>query len=673
MEDWKSTDSRPRPVRPPTLWRERGNKAARFGLMLLATLILVKTWLDLASVEKVQGPDPNSNPDPVSSSEPFSWDQILPSEKLQYHDCDDGFQCARLEVPMDYEAKDPKARKFTLAIAKLPAKVPISDPRYGGAVLINPGGPGGRGTLQAFLSGRNLQTIVDAENEPGLDSGSESASDKYFDIIGFDPRGVGYTTPALTCFPDSVSQRNWELQVEAEGMLGSSPDALKRIWQRTQALNLGCSVYEMNAAYENDSMMAYVNTPLVARDMLTIVERHGEWRENEGGKAQQAFDESNGYDHTRAIVKRTVWRRNQEVLLYWGRSYGTVLGTTFAALFPDRVSRAVLDGVVNMDMFYKGGGPNPIRDADAIFDRFGLYCDAVGPDECPFYVDGGPDAIKAAYWALEAQTLNASIPVMASSSRGPEVISWTDLKNILRVAIYQPLLAFPVLAEKVGALAQGDAVPMADFKHRQHFSACPSNECSIAGPWSSQCTQNLDNSLYAMSAILCTDAEHLANFTLDSFTEFWQELNKDSKALGDYWAQMQLACAGWKTRAKHPYQGPWGGITAYPMLFVSNTLDPVTPLHSGQHMSRQFPGSVLLQQDSEGHTTLAAPSLCVAKEIRNYFQNGNLPEAGTLCLADLKPLVGRVGRMPIVGQATTLADRELLQALIREVELGYLP
>ncbi|KAJ5280460.1 hypothetical protein N7478_005832 [Penicillium angulare] len=657
MQDWKSTDPRPLPARPPTLWREGCNKAARFGLMLLATLILVKSWLDLASVEKVQGPDP----DPVSSSEPFSWDQILPSEKLEYHNCDGEFQCARLEVPMDYEAKDPKARKFTLAIAKLPAKVPISDPRYGGAVLINPGGPGGRGTLQAFLSGRNLQTIVDAEIDPGLDPGSESesASDKYFDIIGFDPRGVGYTTPALTCFPDSVSQRNWELQVEAEGMLGSSPDALKKSWQRTQALNLGCSVYEMNAAHEDDSMMAYVNTPLVARDMLTIVERHGEWRENEGGKAQQAFDESNGYDHTRAIVKRTVWHRNEELLLYWGRSYGTVLGTTFAALFPDRVSRAVLDGVVNMDMFYKGEGPNAIVDADAIFDRFGLYCDAVGPDGCPFYVDGGPNAIKAAYWALEAQTLNASIPVMASSSRGPEVISWTDLKNILRVAVYQPLLAFPVLAEKVGALAQGNGVPMADFKHRQHFGACPSNECSIAGPWSSQCTQNLDNSLYAMSAILCTDAEHLANFTLESFTEFWQGLKKDSKALGDYWAQMQLACAGWKTRAKYPFQG----ILAQ---------HPRSPLIA-QHMSRQFPGSVLLQQDSEGHTTLAAPSLCVAKEIRNYFQNGNLPQAGTLCLADLKPLVGRVGQVPIVGQATTLADRELLQALIREVELGYLP
>lgn len=388
--------------------------------------------------------------------------------------------------------------------------------------------------------------------------------DKYFDIIGFDPRGVGSTTPALTCFPDPLSQRNWELQVEAEGMIGSGAEALKRSWQRTQALNLGCSVYEMGSEFgsvaQNESMMNYVNTPLVARDMLTLVERHGEWRGKVGLEAQTVHDERHGYDATRAIVERTAWRKDEEPFLYWGRSYGTVLGTTFAALFPDRVSRAVLDGVVNLDMYYTGKGRSAITDADAIFDQFGVYCDAVGPGSCPLYVTGGPDAIKSAYWELEEQLLNASIPVMAATNRGPEVITWTDLKAILRIAVYQPLLAFPVLAEKVGALIAGDPIPMADFKHGRHFGACPSGECSVAGPWSSSCTVGMDNSLYAMSAILCTDAEYLAEHTMESFTEMWRGLKHDSQTLGDYWAQMELACAGWKARAKYPFNGeelPW--------------------------------------------------------------------------------------------------------------------
>ena len=58
---------------------------------------------------------------------------------LKYNDCGDGFECARLKVPMDYNSTGGKGRKFSLAIVRIPAKVPVSGPRYGGAVLINPG------------------------------------------------------------------------------------------------------------------------------------------------------------------------------------------------------------------------------------------------------------------------------------------------------------------------------------------------------------------------------------------------------------------------------------------------------------------------------------------------------------------------------------------------------
>jgi pimeloyl-ACP methyl ester carboxylesterase len=519
----------------------------------------------------------------VVSAALFSWEDIPPSESLVYRDCGDGFQCARLEVPMDYNRTDSDSRKFTLAVVRLPAKVPVGDPRYGGAVLINPGelvyasesepvliflgGPGGSGTLQAFLSGRNLQTIVDAESDP-IFPASENG-DKYFDIIGFDPRGVGSTTPAITCFPDPISQRNWELQVATEGMLGSGPESLLKNWQRTQALNSGCSVWEMTSAHqENDPMMNYVSTPLVARDMVTIIERHGEWREKEGLKAQVAYDRSHGPDESRAILRRTQWRVDEESFLYWGRSYGTVLGATFAALFPHRVRRAVLDGVVNIDKYYGDRGPNPVVDADAIFNRFGLYCNAVGPNDCPFFVEGGPQAILDAYWALEEQVRNMSIPVMASSTRGPEVVTWTDMRAMLRVAVYQPLLAFHVLAYHMSELAKGNPVTMADFKHRSHFSACPSGECSIAGPWSRECSRGQDNTLYASAAILCTDAEYMTHLSIEEFQDTWAKLKADSGVLGDYWAQLQLACVGWKAKAKYKFTGMILGRTSLTIILI---------------------------------------------------------------------------------------------------------
>lgn len=340
-------------------------------------------------------------------------------------------------------------------------------------------------------------------------------------------------------------------------MLGSGPDSLCRNWQYALALNEGCSVYEMAAteAEMNQTMMEYVNTPLVARDMVTIIERHAEWREKQGIKAQLVHDQTYGPDESRAILRRTQWHVDAEPLLYWGRSYGTVLGTTFAALYPDRVARAVLDGVVNMDKYYEDRGPNVVVDADAIFNRFGEYCHAVGPEGCPFYIDGGPSAIVDAYWALEDQILNSSIPVMASATRGPEVVTWTDVKAILRVAVYQPLLASHVFAHHMSELAKGNAVTMADFKHRRHSSPCPSDECTISGPWSSACSSGQDNSLYASSAILCSDAEYMTGLSMEQFQQSWDSLKADSATLGDYWAQLQLGCVGWKAKAKYKFIG----------------------------------------------------------------------------------------------------------------------
>ena len=143
MESGKSQSDSLLSPHPRPSWRDKGQKAARWAVIFLASATLVKSMVDLGAREKFQGlsdSDSDSASDPnTNTAKPFSWDNIQPSESLEYHNCGDGFQCARLEVPMDYENPDPGSRKFALAVAKLPARVPVSDPRYGGAVLINPG------------------------------------------------------------------------------------------------------------------------------------------------------------------------------------------------------------------------------------------------------------------------------------------------------------------------------------------------------------------------------------------------------------------------------------------------------------------------------------------------------------------------------------------------------
>ncbi|KAL2867640.1 putative proteinase [Aspergillus lucknowensis] len=651
-------------------WRSgRSRRNAVNGCVLAITAIAALSWWFLSPTAPVPTQGTNSSP-ATKLLEPFSWGQITPSQSLEYHDCFDGFQCARLDVPMDWHRSDSLGTRMAVAITRLPAKVPVTDPQYGGAIIINPGGPGGSGVTKALLSGRNLQTVVDSAASPA--ETTDGSRHRYFDIIGFDPRGVNNTTPGFSCFPNLFAQKNWELQAEADGMLGSSANSFMRNWKRAIALNTGCSkAISTPSGDGGDALGEHTNTPPVARDMLEIVERHGEWREKQGMEAQRRHDQSRGHDPEQSIFTRTKWKHGQEKLLYWGRSYGTVLGTTFAALFPDRVERMLLDGVVDADKYYTGAGPEPIVDSDAIFDKFSSYCDEVG-EECPLYTPGGPAAIKQTYKELEDSLLNSSMSVLPSETRGPGVATWTDLKVVLRIAVYQPLAGFSFLADIASNLLTGDGSKLVDFKHGRRSPACPSDECLAAGPWSSPCQVAGQNELYSSSAILCTDAEYMQEADEEGFKRTWRSLQEVSSTVGDYWAHVRLACVAWSVRPKWKMPVPVTGNTSHPLLFVNNLLDPVTPLQSAKHMSRAFPGSGLLQQDSEGHCTLAAPSLCVSKAIRKYFQTGELPAAGTVCDADLKPLLGNPSK---VEEHLTRSpeDGALYKALLEEAQRLRLP
>ncbi|CAG7948230.1 unnamed protein product [Penicillium nalgiovense] len=126
--DGKSAPLPPYQGRQARQTRQAPHRYAR-GLPLVAAVLILLVWPIPLPSWKVAEP----------LDTPVTWDEIVPSQSLEYHNCGDEFQCARLEVPMDYERTDRKGRTFALAIVRLPAKVPVTDPRYGGAVLVNPG------------------------------------------------------------------------------------------------------------------------------------------------------------------------------------------------------------------------------------------------------------------------------------------------------------------------------------------------------------------------------------------------------------------------------------------------------------------------------------------------------------------------------------------------------
>lgn len=110
-----------------------------------------------------------------------------------------------------------------------------------------------------------------------------------------------------------------------------------------------------------------MNTSPVVADMIEVIEQHGKWREQEAvrliaserskkyifpGKEDGIASPTPG--ETEAIIERTKWLRGEEKLRYWGLSYGTVIGATFATMQPHRVERAIIDGVADAADYYSG-------------------------------------------------------------------------------------------------------------------------------------------------------------------------------------------------------------------------------------------------------------------------------------------------------------------------------
>src|SRR5215469_5314839 len=149
-------------------WRQAGRTTG-----VLATLALLA----------VAGCGPGSHPKSAGSSGSSGGQSAAPVSTLRWHSCSAGghLRCGHIQVPLSY--RDPSGRKITLALTEVPATAPVR--RRLGILLVNPGGPGASGTGLASFVAQGLSPDVAAR----------------YDIIGFDPRGVGSSVPALHCDP----------------------------------------------------------------------------------------------------------------------------------------------------------------------------------------------------------------------------------------------------------------------------------------------------------------------------------------------------------------------------------------------------------------------------------------------------------------------------------------
>jgi pimeloyl-ACP methyl ester carboxylesterase len=267
-----------------------GGRAVRGGAAALtvavAALLTVTACTSPASTAVApQNTGPSTTPsDPTAGSGQDAGPIVPTNSTLQWHSCSGltaqtGIRdCTMLSVPLNYA--DPSGRHISLALDMVPATAPLSQQQ--GILLVNPGGPGGSGLSLA------------AEVAEGL---SPSVARDY-DIIGFDPRGVGSSVPELSCEPSFFA--------------GPRPNYIPANAAAEQVNINRAKTYAHDCEQKFGWLLPYMTTENVARDLDSI---------------RAAF----------GVAK----------INYFAFSYGTYLGQVYATLFPQRVRRMVLDSTVD--------------------------------------------------------------------------------------------------------------------------------------------------------------------------------------------------------------------------------------------------------------------------------------------------------------------------------------
>ncbi|KAK1221313.1 hypothetical protein PQX77_015885 [Marasmius sp. AFHP31] len=302
--------------------------------------------------------------------------------------------------------------------------------------------------------------------------------------------------------------------------------------------------------------------------------------------------------------------------------YGSVLGYTFAAMLPDKVERLIIDGVVDIEDYYRTRWINTAEDTDKTLQWFFQSCTDAGPETCAFYEDS-TEAMNTKLQGIYTRSNEDPISVRTNESYG--VIDYGFLRLALLGGLYAPTI-WPTMAGILQDLTEGDGSSLWSIFGSPLFE-CDCDPANYA----------FENNPESLNAYSCNDGEAVPT-GVDAARAHYKEAIQLYGSWGTLRASHRIACSGWSPEIpKSQFRGPISGNTSFPMLIIGNTADPATPLSAGKKVSQQFPGSVVLEQNSPGHSSVNAPSVCTAKVVREYFVSGTLPEQGTICPMDGTP------------------------------------
>ncbi|MBV8950900.1 MAG: alpha/beta fold hydrolase [Actinobacteria bacterium] len=503
----------------------------KLALAVVVVLAIAAAACDNARpARRTAGPVPTGRP-PATTLPPSSTSTsttLAPPAPLVWTRCG-GFECATLTVPLDYA----QPHGATVGIALIRSRA--TDPAHRiGSLVVNPGGPGESGIA---LIGRDVSLMPAGVRQR-------------FDIVEFDPRGVG-RSGAISCTTGGAA---------AETGLGpdpapSTPAAVSAVVQSNTAYAQAC-------AHAAGALLAHVGSVDVARDL----------------------------DQLRRAL-------GDQGLTYLGLSYGTLLGATYADLFPTHVRALALDGAIDPALPMNQLQVDQARSFEDALDAFFAAC----VPGCGWRPNGDPaTALNALFDRLRAHPL----PAGGGEQAGP-----AELYSALLSRLYTPTRRAS-LASALAAAERGDGSAIRSLADTYDGRAPGA-------------TINAD----ASNAVNCLD--HPVPRDIGQLEAEANAARARAPVFGPILVWGGVVCAVWPvpaTRAVHPVHAHG----APPIVVVGTTGDPATPYSWAAALASELDQGVLLTRRGDSHVAFFSSS-CVRAALETYFVDRAPPPPGTSC------------------------------------------
>jgi pimeloyl-ACP methyl ester carboxylesterase len=476
-------------------------------------------------------------------------------ETIDWIACDE-FYYGRIKVPMN--VNQDFLGNIKISLLKYPA---VNDGKKRSALVVFPDGPGVSGIAYVLESGKKIAKLFDNQ----------------FDIIGFDQRGVGASSP-VKCISQYQSDR-YEMGLKTYGA-----PFLPKVLTEDQAIFYDASL-KMNAhLYVTNSfplLIHHLSMQYNAQDLESIRKHLG-----------------------------------LELLNYWGIGYGALLGLTYANMYPDTVGKMILDNPITPydyfdDVFslIRGVTVDTIKSVKFVLE------DCHNSPQCP--LNNVEKSTKVSYRQIEnlIDDLRNDAAVI-DNTKIPGVLTAEMVESLIFEYLHIPSF-WPVLNAALHKAINGNLEDLYNLSLNQKKKDSRNRSRKMA--------------------FLCADGLNVTDIEIKEWIDRVSKLESYQSARARILGSYYLSCRHWKLKPQERWTGPWNNNIKNNILMIGYEYNPIIPFSSVQETmnllqnNRRNSDSVLIRQNGFGHGLLSNPTSCLQDYVFNYMINGIMPPKNSIC------------------------------------------